>query len=206
MLFDAEGGRGEYLADLREAFVSAIPGITGALNDLSMVCATLDRLDCRYSIQTTLVRNFEYYTGTVFDFHAAGCRMGSGGRYDGLIGLVGGQSVPASGFALSLSEIVSHLEVKPATAPRSPQLLIETRGATADVLAESFVAAERLRKLGRPAAVALPGLSVLPEDRLLSVEPRGGAFVYRLRDVTDGGTRDFDSLDGLVRALEMDRT
>ncbi len=206
LLFDAEGGRGEYLADLHEAFVSAIPGITGALDDLSMVCATLDRLDCRYSIQTTLVRNFEYYTGTVFDFHAAGCRIGSGGRYDGLIGLVGGQSVPASGFALSLSEIVSHLEVKPATVPRSPQLLIDTRGATADVLSESFVAAQRLRKLGRTVAVALPGLPALPEDRLLSVEPRGEAFVYRLGDVAGEETRDFDSLDGLAKALEADRT
>jgi histidyl-tRNA synthetase len=203
LLFEAESGGSEYLADLREAFAAAVPGIIRALDDLTTICGTLDRLDCRYSIQTTLVRNFEYYTGTVFDFHAAGSRMGSGGRYDGLIGLVGsGGSVPASGFALSLSEVVSHLQVTPEAAPRSPQLFIETRGAAADVLAESFLAAERLRGQGKRIAVAVPGMPALPEDRLLSVEPRGNAFVYRLRKVAGQEMRDFPSLDALVKAIE----
>jgi hypothetical protein len=69
-------------------------------------------------------------------------------------------------------------------------------------VAECFLAAERLRGQGKRIAVAVPGMPALPEDRLLSVEPRGSAFVYRLRKVAGQEMRDFPSLDALVKAIE----
>ena len=84
LLFDMEGGRAAYLANLRVGFLSAITGMTKPLDDLAKIGATLDRLGCEYQVQTTLVRNFEYYTGSVFEFRAGGRRVGGGGRYDDL--------------------------------------------------------------------------------------------------------------------------
>ena len=204
LLFEAEGGTRQYLSDLRHAFAAAVPGIAGALDELATVSDTLNRLDCPHGIQTTLVRNFEYYTGTVFEFRAAGCRMGSGGRYDGLIALVGGESVPASGFALSLAEIVTHLEAAPDVATPRRRWLVEARGDDAATLAEAFAAAERLRALGNRVAIALPLMRAAPDDRLLTVERREGAFIYRLRDVAGAKTQDFRTLNEVLRVAAVD--
>jgi histidyl-tRNA synthetase len=204
LLFETEGGARQYLSDLRSAFAAAVPGIAGALDELATVSDTLDRLDCPHGIQTTLVRNFEYYTGTVFQFRAAGCRMGSGGRYDGLIALLGGEGAPASGFALSLAEIVSHLEATPESVTRPRRWLVEARGDDAATLAEAFTAAERLRALGNRVAIALPRMRAAPDDRLLTVERREGAFTYGLRDVAGAKTQDFRTLDEVLRVAEAD--
>lgn len=55
----------------------------------------------------TLMRGLDYYTGTVFEFfdtHPENTRaLFGGGRYDGLVGLFGGEPVSAVGFAPGLS-------------------------------------------------------------------------------------------------------
>jgi histidyl-tRNA synthetase len=203
-LFETEGGGSEYLSDLREAFVSAAPDVSSALEELSTVCGALDRLDCSYNVQTTLVRNFEYYTGTVFEFHASGSHVGSGGRYDGLISLVGGGNVPASGFAFSLSEIVSQLEGVLEVGVASRQWLVEARGDEAATLAEAFAVASRLRQQGKRVAIALPGMAALRGDRLVVVERRAGKFAYHVGRVGSEQTQNFDNLDAVIRASGAD--
>ena len=59
----------------------------------------------KHAIAPLLVRDFEYYTGPVFHFYANGVKVGGGGRYDGLVGLVGDTDVPASGLALEMDVI-----------------------------------------------------------------------------------------------------
>ena len=55
----------------------------------------------------TLMRGLDYYTGTVFEFfdtHPENSRaLFGGGRYDGLVGLFGGEPVSAMGFAAGLT-------------------------------------------------------------------------------------------------------
>ncbi len=55
----------------------------------------------------TLMRGLDYYTGTVFEFfdtHPENARaLFGGGRYDGLVGLFGGEAVSAVGFAPGLT-------------------------------------------------------------------------------------------------------
>ncbi len=55
----------------------------------------------------TLMRGLDYYTGTVFEFfdtHPENARsLFGGGRYDGLVGLFGGEPVSAVGFAPGLT-------------------------------------------------------------------------------------------------------
>ena len=202
MLFETEGGAGEYLSSLRSAFAAAVPGITQPLDELTTVSAALERLDCAHEIQTTLVRNFEYYTGPVFEFRAAGRRMGSGGRYDGLIALAGGESTPASGFALSLAELTSHLGARPDTGTSHRQWLVEARGDDAETLAEAFTAAERLRRLGNRAATGLKGIVAGRNDRLLTIERRGDVFTYSLRQTDSGKTEEYRTLDEVLRVAE----
>lgn len=62
----------------------------------------LDALGVPWQLDPNLVRGLDYYSHTVFEIHStdlgAQSQILSGGRYNGLIGQVGGQEVPAIGF------------------------------------------------------------------------------------------------------------
>ncbi len=70
----------------------------------------LATLGIDYEIDPYIVRGLDYYTKTVFEFvsteiGAQGTVCG-GGRYDGLIGSLGGQQTPALGFGMGLERIL----------------------------------------------------------------------------------------------------
>jgi histidyl-tRNA synthetase len=61
----------------------------------------------------TIVRGLAYYTGTVFEVIAEGERaIAGGGRYDGLVELMGGPPTPAVGFAMGDVVLQNLLEDK----------------------------------------------------------------------------------------------
>jgi histidyl-tRNA synthetase len=78
------------------------------------VRALLDRNGVAYDIDPTLVRGLDYYTRTVFEFECdrlgAQSGIGGGGRYDGLIELIGGPPTPACGWAFGVDRIALALE------------------------------------------------------------------------------------------------
>lgn len=72
----------------------------------------LDELEIPYVLNSNLVRGLDYYTRTVFEIWAEGddndsCQtaLGGGGRYDGLIGLLGGDETPAVGFSFGVERV-----------------------------------------------------------------------------------------------------
>ena len=78
------------------------------------VCAALDALGIAYVQDPMLVRGFDYYTKTVFEFACdrlgAQSGIGGGGRYDGLVEELGGPPTPGIGFGSGLERIVLALE------------------------------------------------------------------------------------------------
>jgi histidyl-tRNA synthetase len=71
----------------------------------------------------------DYYTRTAFEYFLPGAEgsqqaLGGGGRYDGLVELLGGRSTPGIGFAMGVDRVV---------------LLAAGREATADVPPDAFV-------------------------------------------------------------------
>lgn len=69
----------------------------------------LEELEIPYTVNERLVRGLDYYTHTVFEWNGDGLgaqkQVGGGGRYDGLVKLLGGKDCPASGFAMGLDRI-----------------------------------------------------------------------------------------------------
>ena len=67
-----------------------------------------------YTVNPTIVRGLDYYTRTVFEFVATGIgaqgTVCGGGRYDGLIELLGGASTPSVGFAMGLERLLLVME------------------------------------------------------------------------------------------------
>lgn len=71
-------------------------------------------LQIEYEETPSLVRGLDYYDHTVFELEASvqGKKMavGGGGRYNGLVELLGGPSTPAVGYAAGLDRIMLALE------------------------------------------------------------------------------------------------
>ena len=77
----------------------------------------LDILDVKYHINPRLARGLDYYCHTAFEFitnklGAQGTLL-AGGRYDGLTKLMGGEEIPAIGFAAGIERIALMGNFKP---------------------------------------------------------------------------------------------
>lgn len=74
--------------------------------------ASLDALGTPYRVDPRLVRGLDYYTRTLFEISSASGELGSqnalvgGGRYDNLLGQLGGAATPAIGFALGIERLL----------------------------------------------------------------------------------------------------
>ena len=78
-------------------------------NHFSEIKKGLDLLKINYVENNKLVRGLDYYCSTVFEFKTS--ELGSqdtllgGGRYDGLIGILGGPDIPGIGWAAGIERI-----------------------------------------------------------------------------------------------------
>jgi len=95
-------------------------GSREALARLEAVVSELSALGLERQIRLDLseVRDFDYYTGLVFEIHAqgAGLELGGGGRYDSLLGRFG-RELPAVGFYLSLDRVSELLAKRGVSSP-----------------------------------------------------------------------------------------
>ena len=71
-------------------------------------------LDIKFNVNPLIVRGFDYYTKTVFEFtsNSVGAQdaLLGGGRYDGLSELIGGPKLPGIGFGMGIGRIIMALE------------------------------------------------------------------------------------------------
>lgn len=76
----------------------------------------LDALGISYVLNPRMVRGLDYYTGTTFEFvHellGAQSGIGGGGRYDGLMAELGGQSLSGIGFGLGVDRALLAAEAE----------------------------------------------------------------------------------------------
>ena len=103
----------------------------GVARFLRRVRAGLDRLGIAYRLNPRLVRGLDYYTHTAFEFvttdlGAQGTVMG-GGRYDGLVEMMGGPAMPGVGWAAGI-ERLAMLIAEPPAPPRAGRAGADRRG------------------------------------------------------------------------------
>ncbi len=74
------------------------------------VSGMLDAAGIEYRVNRRLVRGLDYYNDTVFEWVTdelgAQAQVCGGGRYDGLVALLGGSATPAAGFGIGLDRVV----------------------------------------------------------------------------------------------------
>ena len=90
----------------------------------------LDELGIAYNINRSMVRGLDYYTRTVFEYVSTHVgTQGSicgGGRYDGLVEMLGGKATPAVGFAMGIERLLLEVEAQGVDLPaaEAPDLYI----------------------------------------------------------------------------------
>lgn len=102
--------------------------------DFKAVLEYLDSQNLPYFVNPYLVRGLDYYTKTVFEIFVGGGKegetgmaIGAGGRYDGLVRLLGGggeEDTPAVGFAIGLERLVQYMKDEGKNPPQKAELRI----------------------------------------------------------------------------------
>lgn len=118
-----------------------------------VVLAALESTEIPVTIDPLLVRGLDYYNRTVFeivpdaDARAQGT-IGGGGRYDGLMEILGGPPTPGMGFGSGIERIILEMQrcgvVFDSSAAADVYIVNKAEGASATV----FALASRLRSAG----------------------------------------------------------
>jgi histidyl-tRNA synthetase len=124
------------------------------------VRAHLDALGVGYRLEPTLVRGLDYYTRTAFEFYRRGAEgqqqaLGGGGRYDGLVELLGGKPTPGIGFGIGLDRVSLALEDSGVAAVPEPHPVAVVVGADPAATADRLRVATELRDAGLAARAEL---------------------------------------------------
>ena len=140
-----------------QALLEDAPTLASALCDVSRerfeeVQRGLGALGIPFRLNPRLVRGLDYYSHTAFEITSdqlgAQATVCGGGRYDGLIGQLGGLQTPAIGWALGMERLLLVLEAAAQadsqgvaarlTAIAAPQVYLVNRGEQAELVALSL--------------------------------------------------------------------
>ncbi|MGH2967322.1 MAG: histidine--tRNA ligase [Solirubrobacterales bacterium] len=157
----------------------------------------LEHAGIAYELDGTLVRGLDYYTRTVFEYHCgqlgAQSQVAGGGRYDGLVELLGGPATPACGWAVGIERVL--LAIEDELTPPPPDVLVV---AADDQRERALALATELRHAGLRAELDLGGRGLKGQmrhaDRLgarnaLILDENGS---IQLRDMSSGEQREIE--------------
>jgi histidyl-tRNA synthetase len=193
------------MAALIAAAPRSIDGLCGACAaHFAAVRAHLDTVGIPHRVEPALVRGLDYYTRTTFEFYRRGEEgkqqaLGGGGRYDGLVALLGGKPTPGIGFALGLDRVVLALESAGAAPAVEPVPIAVIVGADPSDTAGRLAIATQLRATG---LAVRADLTTRRLGRQLEAAVREGAhFAVILGDELAAGDVGLRDLDGASQKL-----
>lgn len=181
-------------------------GLIGALHALGIA----------FEVDPGIVRGLDYYTRTVFEFISDNVgtqgTICGGGRYDKLVEMMGGPSVPGIGFAMGVERFLMEKAAQNIPGPKESTVKLyianpdnETRSAChklvyqlrrkgiaceADLIGRSFRAQMKYANKNN-----IPFVAVIGPDEMSSGK-------FSLKRMSDGETADFlmgDELDHIIR-------
>jgi histidyl-tRNA synthetase len=155
--------------------IERAPQLTEHLSDAARehfeaVQAGLEALGIGFELSPRLVRGFDYYTSTTFEFasdalDAAQNAVGGGGRYDQLAQEMGGPATPGIGFGIGIERVMLALDT-----PGAPASEVSTRldAFVVDALGDGSIGVlvDDLREAGLRADRAYGGRSVKAQMKL----------------------------------------
>jgi len=92
----------------------------------------LDSMNVPYVLDKRLVRGLDYYTRTAFEIQTAALgaqnAIAGGGRYDGLVKMLGGPDTPAVGFAIGFDRLAEIVALSGRDFTKGPDVFIASLG------------------------------------------------------------------------------
>ena len=177
-----------------QSIVEAAPKLldylgAASLEHLDAVRAVLDAVGQPYRINPRLVRGMDYYNLTVFEWvtdrlGAQGTVCG-GGRYDGLIEMVGGKPAPAVGWALGVErvlELLQHDGIEPPAELPDAYAIVPDAAA----LAAATRVAETLRGAGVAVQLHAGGGSMKSQFRRADASGARWALIFGADELARG--------------------
>ena len=208
-LVQIQGEPAAILSQARESLAALPKGLEG-IDELEQMVTHLRQMDVaaeRLQVDLSMVRGLGYYTGPIFEVVVEEPKIGSicgGGRYDGLVGLLGGQNLPAVGVSFGLERIIDVLEELELATERvaktktgvlvtlfGPETRSESLGLVSElrrvgINAEVFLGPERLpNQLRYASRKGIPYVAVLGPDEVA----RG---VVLVKDMATGEQKSYE--------------
>jgi histidyl-tRNA synthetase len=184
-------------------------------NHFETVIKYLDALNISYQLNPRMVRGLDYYTGTTFEFvHellGAQSGIGGGGRYDGLMEQLGGQSLSGIGFGLGVDRALLAAEAEGVIGEDAfvSDLFIIPLGEGAKL--QALTIAQELRNRGKRVEIAFGDRAL--KGAMKAADKSGATFVIVLgeSEISSGtvelkemktGISSSVKIDSLFKALE----
>ncbi|MBI5412478.1 histidine--tRNA ligase [Candidatus Peregrinibacteria bacterium] len=118
----------------------------------ALVLEYLDAFQIPYVKNPQLVRGLDYYTNTVFEFwsrkEGAQNATGGGGRYDGLVELMGGQPTPGVGYAAGIERTIEYMKESGIRAPSKDKVHVFVAQLGLPAKKRAMTLIPKLRELG----------------------------------------------------------
>lgn len=173
----------------------------------SQVKELLEELELTYTENPQLVRGLDYYTQTVFEFWdsevGAQNAVGGGGRYDGLVELMGGPETPAVGFALGIERIINQMKTNNVRVPSKDEVHIFVAQLGDEAKKKSLRLIDNLREAGIRTVGALGKGSMKAQMRLADKFAVPYCLILGATEVREGVVILRDMAKGQQRAVPM---
>ena len=163
------------IKDIVGEYPSAVNAIDNLWKILDLLTETEDQLNIL--IKAGFARGLEYYTGLIFESYVPGfdIALGGGGRYDKLISLFGGESIPAVGVAQGIDRIVLAQKKQRDSSFKSKKLDVMIFSINDECMKEVLKISSKLRKKDLSVNVGVMGRNI--RNALADANRRNVRFV-----------------------------
>jgi len=198
------------------AVLASVPGGPAALEPLRRTLDALAAMGLGHfvDVDLTIVRGLAYYTGTVFELFDAGRSLraiAGGGRYDDLLGRLGGVELPAVGFAMGDVVIGALLKERGLHPAFAPSIEVFIAGVTEEDLPHVLSLAHECRDAGLRTEYALTAQAVGKQLKLADARKARVAVLIgpddrarnevQLKDLTAKAQRSVSRTDAVAALL-----
>jgi histidyl-tRNA synthetase len=172
----------------------------------------LDELNISYKLNPFLVRGLDYYSKTVFEVwpkeqkEGAQSSLCGGGRYDGLVEMLGGRPTPAMGLAVGVERVIAQLRNQEIEIPpeKSPDVFLAQIGDSAKIKALTLF--EQLRRENIFAAENFSKDSLKYQLELANKLKVRYALILGHKEVMDGTILIRDMESGVQEVIDFKKT
>lgn len=171
----------------------------------------LDELEVPYFLNHSLVRGLDYYTKTVFEMwpeaesEGRQAALAGGGRYDGLVELLGGRPTPACGVAIGLDRVIIAMKKFESPLPPAQRIDVFVAQLGEEAKKKSLLLFEKLRQAGIGVAESFSkdGLKAQLEaaDKLKVTF----ALILGQKEIMDGTIMIRDMENGIQEVINFNR-